>query len=101
MNIRAALLAIVASSVFSAAALAAAGANGENHPGSRPQMADLCSVLESQYNTVIGSHPDAAQAGVATDLASTGTNECNSNEGDLGVRKLEQALLDVGVTPSL
>jgi hypothetical protein len=99
MNVRIALLGIVGTAMLSTAALAATGSNTENHPANREQMADRCATLESQYEGVLSSHPDTASLARAESLASSGTSECQSDQGTMGTQKLEQALSDLGVKP--
>jgi hypothetical protein len=100
MQIRTALLAIAATSALSTTAFAAFNPHDTNHPTSREQMADRCSALESQYNSVIESSQSAAKLGKAEQLHASGVGECESNEGSLGVSKLEQSLLDLDVKPA-
>lgn len=98
MNIRPILLGIVGTALLSTAALAA-DTNNENHPANKQQMADRCAALESQYENTIANHQGAAGLDRAEGLGSIGTSQCQSNQGDMGAQKLEQALNDLGVKP--
>jgi hypothetical protein len=100
MNIRLIPLVLAASAAFSTASFAAATAQRENHPADRMEMASRCSDLESQFNNAIGGAQQGPTIGRAKSLDSAGTAECNANEGDLGVVKLNQALTDLGAKPS-
>ena len=103
MQIRTALLAIIATSALSAAALAAPAANQDinlrsaGHPTSREAMADRCSALESQYDGAILGRPGAGQAAA---LHALGVDQCNADNGNLGVTHLQQSLRDLGLKPS-
>src|SRR5262245_244427 len=101
MKIRTALLGIVGTALLSSAALAATDSNSRNtnHPANHEEMADRCQSLESQYQKAITGNPNAANFDHAEDLGSAGTSECQSDQGDVGVHKLEQALSDLGVQP--
>jgi hypothetical protein len=99
MNIRTVTLGIVGTALLSTAALAATNANTENHPANRQQMADRCATLESQYQAAIASHQGTTTFDRAEGLGSAGTTECQSNQGNMGTQKLEQALADLGVKP--
>ena len=96
MNIHTAFLGIVGTAMLSSAALAA---TDTNHPANRQQMADRCATLESQYQSAIAGHQGAANFARAEGLGSAGTTECQSDQGTMGARKLEQALADLGVKP--
>ena len=103
MQIRTALLAIVATSALSTAAFAATGSlnsHSTNHPSSREQMSDRCSVLESQYNSIVEGGMNAPKADKAEGLHAAGVDACNSNESGIGADKLEQAVRDLGVKPA-
>jgi hypothetical protein len=99
MKIRTALLGIVGTALLSSAALAATDARDANHPANHQEMADRCATLESQYQSAIDSHQNAAKFDRAQGLGASGTSECQSDQGDMGVHKLEQALSDLGVQP--
>jgi hypothetical protein len=99
MNIRTALLGVIGTALLSSAALAATNTHSENHPANREQMADRCATLESQYQDAITSHQGAAAFDRAEGLGSSGTTECQSDQGAMGAQKLERALADLGVRP--
>jgi len=100
MNMRIALLALAGSAALSTAALAAATAQKQNHPADREEMASRCAILESQFQDALGDARQNANLDQAKSLDSQGTSECRSNEGDVGVIKLDQALMDLGKKPS-
>jgi len=100
MKIRTVLMAIAATSALSTAAFAAANPHEENHPSSREQVSDRCSALESQYDSIIGSSLSSPKAEKAEGLHAQGVDACNSNNSDIGARKLEQAVRDLGVKPA-
>lgn len=99
---RTVLLAIAASAALSTAAFAAHVENPHNinHPSSREQMSDRCSALESQYDTIINGQLSGSKADKAQGLYSQGVGKCNSNETDIGVQKLQQALRVLNVKPA-
>ena len=99
MKIRTVLMAIAATSALSTAAFAAGNPHDTNHPSSREQMSDRCSALESQYSSIIGGG-SAPQAARAEGLHAQGVDDCNTNNSDVGVQKLEQAVRDLGVKPA-
>jgi hypothetical protein len=101
MQIRTVLLALAASATLSTAAFAAVGnPHDTNHPSSREQFSDRCAALESQYNGIIDSKQNAPKLTVAEGLHARGIDQCNSNEGDLGMLNLQRALHDLGVKPA-
>jgi hypothetical protein len=100
MKIRTVLLALVATSAISGAAFAAPNAHDTNHPSSREQMSDRCSALESQYNSVIEGKMNAPKADRAEGLHAQGVDACDSNNTDIGVQKLQQAVRELGVKPA-
>jgi hypothetical protein len=105
MQIRTAVLAIVATSALSTAAFAAVSGRAQDsadagHPSSREQVSDRCAALESQYSNAIGDRQHAAKLGRAEGLHSVGVAECESNQGETGAVKLEQSLHDLGVKPA-
>ena|ERR1051326_2476934 len=98
MNIRTVLLGIAGTAMLSSAALAAtAEVHTGNRPASNEQMADRCATLESQYQSAITGHIGDAAFDKAEGLGSSGTSECQADEGTIGAQKLEQALADLGV----
>ena len=96
--LRTVLLALAATSAISTGAFAA-NAHDTNHPSSRAQMSDRCSALESQYNSVIEGKLNAPKAHKAEGLHAQGVSACQSNNSDIGVLKLQQALRTLGVKP--
>jgi len=100
MTIRTALLAMAAVSALSTGAFAAGNPHDENHPSSREQMADRCSALESQYDSVIGHAQSAPKLGRIEQLHAQGVDQCESNNSTTGAAKLSEALRDLGVKPA-
>ena len=102
MKIRTVLLAVVATSALSGAAFAAnLGTHGDvSHPSNREEMSYNCSVLESQYNSIIEGKMSAPRADKAEGLHAQGVNACQDNNSDVGVQKLQQAVRDLGVKPA-
>ncbi|HVO03487.1 MAG TPA: hypothetical protein VMT54_14875, partial [Candidatus Cybelea sp.] len=95
--------ALVATSALSTAAFAATSANHDvGHPSERtPQMAEQCSVLESQYSDAIATHQNAPKLDKAQGFYSMGVSQCNDNQGAIGVEHLSHALEDLGVRPAV
>ena len=100
MKIRTLLLAVVATSALSGAAFAAANGHDTNHPSNREQMSYNCSALESQYDSIIDGKASAPLADKAEGLHAQGVDACQSNDSDIGVQKLEQAVRDLGAKPA-
>jgi hypothetical protein len=101
MKIRTVLMAMVATSALSGAAFAGSySSGGESHPSNREELNAQCSTLESQYNTVIDGKLNAKKADKAEGLHAQGVNACESNNSDIGVQKLQQAVRDLGVRPA-
>jgi hypothetical protein len=100
MKIRTVLMSVVAMSAISTAAFAAPNAHDTNHPSSREEMSYNCSVLESQYDSIIAGKLGAPKADKAEGLHAQGVDACQSNNSDVGVQKLEQAVRDLGVKPA-
>jgi hypothetical protein len=102
MKIRTVLMAIAATSAISTGAFAASDKNAHdtNHPSSREQMSAECSALESQYNSIVDGNMNAPKADRAEGLHAQGVSACESNNSDIGVQKLEQAVRDLGVRPA-
>jgi uncharacterized low-complexity protein len=101
MKIRTVLMAIVATSAMSTAAFAAhMNAHDTNHPSNREQMTAQCSTLESQYNSIIEGKLNAPKADKAEGLHAQGVSACQSNNTDIGVLKLRQAMHVLGVRPA-
>lgn len=100
MKIRTALLAMAAVSALSTGAFAADNSRDQNHPSSRQQMADRCSALESQYDSIIGANQNAPKVHKAEGLHAQGVDQCQSNNSTEGAQKLEQSLRDLGIKPA-
>jgi hypothetical protein len=100
MKIRTVLLAVAAASTLSTAAFAAANPHDTNHPSSREEMSAKCSTLESQYDSIIEGKLSAPKADKAEGLHAQGVNACESNNSDIGVQKLEQAVRSLGARPA-
>lgn len=100
MKIRTVLLAVAAASTLSTAAFAAANPRDINHPSNREQMLASCSALESQYDGIVGGKLNAPKADKAAGLHAQGVNACESNNSDIGVMKLEQAVHLLGARPA-
>jgi hypothetical protein len=102
MKIRTVLMAIAATSALSTGAFAAThvnNANDTNHPSSREQMTAACSALQSQYDSVIEGKTNSPKADKAAGLHAQGVDACNTNNTDIGVLKLKEALRELGVKP--
>jgi hypothetical protein len=62
--------------------------------------AQQCTALEKQFDQEIVKHATAAKAAQAKTLRMEGGKECQAGKSDAGVKKLEQALKDIGVKPA-
>ena len=60
-----------------------------------------CTVLEQQFDGVIGTHANKAKAVPARDLRKSGEQKCNSGDYDGGVTDLVKALKDIHVKPEM
>ena len=101
MKIRTVLLALAATSALSGTAFAGdKNAHDTNHPSSREQMSAQCSALESQYDRLIEDKTNAPKSDKAEGLHAQGVNACESNNSDIGVQKLQQAVHDLGAKPA-
>ena len=102
MKMRTVLLAVAATSaMFSTAAFAGdKNPHDSGHPSTREQMSDRCTALESQYNGLIDGNANAPKASKAEGLHAQGVNACDSNNTDIGVQKLEQAVRALGAKPT-
>ena len=100
MKIRTVFLAVAAVSALSTAAFAGQNQHDTNHPTSREQMSASCTALESQYNSIIEGKMSSAKVDKAEGLHAQGVNACESNNSDIGVQKLQQAVRDLGVKPA-
>ena len=61
---------------------------------------ERCTALESQFDTEIKAHAAAKKASAAKTLRQKGGQLCASGKTSDGVKKLEQALNDIGVKPA-
>jgi hypothetical protein len=100
MKFRTVLLAVAAASTLSTAAFAATDPRDTGHPSNREQMLASCQALESQYNGIVGGGLNAPKAGKAAGLHAQGVNACESNNSDIGVIKLHQAVRLLGAKPA-
>jgi hypothetical protein len=62
--------------------------------------AQQCTALEKQFDQQITKHTASAKYGTAKSLRSDGGKLCLSGNSAEGVKKLEQALNDIGVKPA-
>ncbi len=62
-------------------------------------MAEKCTSLEQQTATAIREHASAKKIADAKKMHAQGSKLCASDKKDDGVKKLEQALRDLGVKP--
>lgn len=101
---------VVALALTGASVMAASGSANETkgHPkigGTAQQMAaadslaSQCTKLEAQFDGAIKSHGSAAKAAEAKLLRQEGGQLCASGKAAAGVKKLEQALSDIGEKP--
>jgi hypothetical protein len=100
MKIRTVLLAVAAASTLSTAAFAATDSRDISHPSNREQMLAGCQALESQYDSIVGGRLNATKAHKAEGLHAQGVNACESNNSDIGVMKLHQAVRILGAKPA-
>ena len=62
--------------------------------------AQQCTALEKQFDQEILKHAAAAKAAAAMTLRKDGSELCRNGYKDKGVKKLKQALGDIGVKPA-
>jgi hypothetical protein len=62
-------------------------------------LAQQCSALQKQFDQEIVKHGTAAKAGEAKTLRAEAGKLCVSGKDADGVKKLEQALNDIGMKP--
>lgn len=62
--------------------------------------AQQCTALEKQFDKEITKHASSAMAASARTLRTDGGKLCHSGKSADGVKKLEQALNDIGVKPA-
>jgi hypothetical protein len=99
MKIRTVLLALAATSTMSVAAFASPNEHGTGHPSSREQMSYSCSVLESQYNSIVEGKQNTPMADRVDGLHAQGVSACENNNSEIGAQKLHQAVRELGVKP--
>lgn len=71
-------------------------------PAMAAQMsgAEKCTALEKQFDRAIATHGKGTKAADARTLRTDGGKLCTSGKANEGVRKLQQALNDIGVEPA-
>jgi len=89
MQMRSLILAAAASLMLAPAAFAA-----PMTPAAR------CTALEKQFDQVIGQHSTAAKYSAAKQLRADAGKLCATGKPGEGVKKLDQALQDIGVKPA-
>jgi hypothetical protein len=62
--------------------------------------AQRCTALEKQFDQQIGKHTTSSKVATAKSLRNDGGRLCLSGKPTDGVKKLEQALNDIGVKPT-
>jgi alanyl-tRNA synthetase len=97
----------LAAILLSTAALADSATTATTTPATKPlktesaqKLADRCAALETQFDQAITGHGTAAKAATAKQLRTTGATLCSSNKQANGIKKLQQALKDLGVKPN-
>ncbi len=58
-----------------------------------------CENLAAKFDELEAKHMDAKNLGRAKDLRTSGMEACQNDDYMYGIHSLEQALLDIGVTP--
>ena len=61
---------------------------------------DKCAALEKQFDQAIVTHGKATKAADATTLRTDGGKLCTAGKTTQGMKKLQQALNDIGVKPT-
>jgi hypothetical protein len=89
MNVRTLIVAVSTAMFMSTAAFAAS-----------MTPAQQCTALEKQFDQEITTHASASKAAAAKTLRTDGGKLCQSGKSDSGVKKLKQALQDIGVKPA-
>jgi hypothetical protein len=101
--------AVVSALVFGTAALAA-GTSTTTAPTPKDQnkvqtaamnSAARCTALQAQFDTEIKTHGSASKAKAAEMLRTQGGALCSKGQHEAGVAKIEQALKDLGVKPTM
>lgn len=98
-----AALMLAGSGVAYAATTGATGDAGDhgNATHMRYQYYARCQDLANTFDMRVGDHPDAQHLARAKELRDEGMQECSQDNYLYGVHTLEQALLDIGVTPPM
>lgn len=81
------------------AAVAAAMLAGSTAFAAATTPAAKCTALEKQWDQVITQHANAPKVATARTLHDEGVKMCTAGKAADGVKKLEQALNDIGVKP--
>lgn len=89
MNVRTVISAAVTGVLISSAAFAAS-----------MTPAEQCTALEKQFDQQITKHTTSAKFAAAKALRTDGGKLCLSGKPTDGVKKLQQALNDIGVKPT-
>jgi len=89
MTVRTLIVAASAAALMSTAAFAAS-----------MTPAQQCTALEKQFDQEILKHATASKAAAAKTLRTDGGKLCQTGKSDDGVKKLKQALKDIGVKPA-
>jgi hypothetical protein len=89
MNVRTLIVAASTAMFMSTAAFAAS-----------MTPAQQCTSLENQFDQEIVKHATASKAAQAKTLRTDAGKLCQSGKNDDGVKKLKQALKDLGVKPA-
>ena len=63
--------------------------------------AQRCTGLEKQFDDVIGTHGSMAKASSARLLRTQGAALCSSGQHEAGIDRLQRALKDIGVEPTM
>ena len=63
-------------------------------------MSFACTTLENQYSKIIDGKSDSAVADKVEGLHAQGIDDCQSNNSDIGVQKLQEAVRLLGEKPA-
>ncbi len=63
--------------------------------------AQQCTKLEKQFDSAIKKHASAAKAADAKQARADGGDLCKAGKSEDGVKKLQEALQDLGVKPRI
>jgi len=95
-----AALALSGSVAFAGTASTTMQAPKSAHKVAVTPSTERCTALESQFDTEIKAHAGAKKASAAKTLRQRGGQLCAAGKPADGVKKLEQALNDIGVKPA-